>query len=128
LQQPLVGLLDDLRNANRVVIRALNDSVMIMLIQNQAAERILLKVEESTRPLDISQGLWPGIREQIEPLTADQAVLQVPNQLVVVPLADPEKVYDIEIEVIQDFHVRRVLMEQHLGAPGERFYVGDVLG
>ena len=42
-------------------------------------------------------------------------------------LANPEEVYDFEIQVVENFHFRGLLVEEHLGATGEGFDVGRVL-
>jgi hypothetical protein len=42
-------------------------------------------------------------------------------------LADAKEIDDLAVEIIQHFHLGRLLVEEHLGAAGECLYIGGVL-
>src|ERR1043165_10269991 len=89
---------------------------------------MFLEIKESASALDIGEscGIFGG--HQFIPPAADQAVVEIPNQFFVVVLADPEEIYDIEIQVIEHFHLGCLLVEEHLGTTGKGFDIGGVLG
>jgi hypothetical protein len=121
-----VGLLKYLRDAFGVVIGVLDHSVVVLLLNDEAAEGVLLEIKEAASALDVGKGGRVCLHVKLMQLAAGQAETQVPDQFLVVPLADAEEIHNIKIQVVDYFHVRRRLMEQHLGATGERFDVRDV--
>jgi hypothetical protein len=61
-------------------------------------------------------------------LATRETVPQVPDQFVVVPLANAKEIHDLEIKVVQDLHVRGRLVKKYLRAASECLHVGEVLG
>src|SRR5437763_987864 len=98
------------------------------LLNDQSAERVFLKIEEPAGPLDIGQNGWIGVRVKLMQLAAGQAKPEVTDQLLVVPLANPKEVHDVEIEVVQYLNVGRQFVKKDLRAAGKRFDIGYVLG
>src|ERR1035441_10426462 len=45
-----------------------------------------------------------------------------------VPLADPQEVDNIPVQVIEHFNLGGALVKKHLGTAGKGFHVGSVLG
>jgi hypothetical protein len=62
------------------------------------------------------------------PLPADQTIPQVSNQFFIVPLAYAEEIHDIEVEIVQDFHIGGYLMEKHLRSPRKRLDIRQMVG
>jgi hypothetical protein len=44
------------------------------------------------------------------------------------PLADPQEVDNLPVQVIEHFNLGRALVKEHLGAAGKGFHIGSVLG
>jgi hypothetical protein len=78
-----------------------------------------LDVGERSRILRLEEGKPPPAREN---------ELEVPEQFIVVVLANPKKIHDIAVQVIQHLDGRWLLAERDLCAAGKRLDVGGVLG
>lgn len=101
---------------------------MVMLLQDETAEGILLEVEESARALDVREGTGLLGGKKTIPAAADETVIEIANQFLVMVLADPEEIDDFKIQIIENFDLGGFLVEEHLGAAGKGFDVGLVLG
>ncbi len=77
-------------------------------------------------PLHICQGRWGSRLQQVKPLATHEKKAEIPEQFLMMQLADAEEVHNLAIQVIQDFHFGWLLAEEHLSASGER-YVGNVV-
>ena len=60
-------------------------------------------------------------------LSAGETVSQVPDEFLVMPLADAEEIYDVEVQVIKHFNIRRLFMKQHLRTASKRLDISGVL-
>ena len=65
--------------------------------------------------------------EQVEPRPAHEHEAEIPDELLVMLLADPEEVHDLAVEIVQDLDLRRLLAEEHLRAARECLDVRRVL-
>jgi hypothetical protein len=126
--EPLVRGFDNLGNSSGVVIGPLDDAVVIMLLEDQTAERIFLEVEEPACPLDVGKGAGSFTSDKVVPAAADQAVVQVPDQFLIMVLAAAKEIDYLKIQVVEDFNFGRFLVEEYLGAAGKRLYVRRVRG
>src|SRR5438552_289988 len=99
-----MGGVDRLRNPLQVVVRRMNDRVVVMLFQDQTTKRIFLKVKESAGALDIGQAFRRRCRQGLVESPTHQAITEVPDQFLMVPLNDSEEVYDLATEVIENLH------------------------
>ena len=104
LLKALVCFFNERRETARIEVRRSGDAVMVVAVQDETTERIFLEVEEPCRALNVRKALRVLFFEQTEPLPANQNILQVTQELFVVRLADSEKVRNLTVKIIQDFH------------------------
>ena len=119
LESPMC-IFNELGKSLQVETGSLHDQAMVMSVPHQSRERVLLEVEETSRALDVGQRLRVFRLKEREPLAAHEDELEIPEEFLVVQLADPEEVHEFTVKIIQDLDRRRLLMEENLGASGER--------
>src|ERR1700721_2555316 len=78
-------------------------------------------------PLDIRQRRGVSCFQEIEPLTAHDREAEIPEQLLIMLLADAVEIDDLAVQIIQHFHLRRLLAKEHLRAARECLHIGRVL-
>jgi hypothetical protein len=93
---------------------------------DETAITVLLKEKEAGGPLDIRHGLRGCLLEKIKPFAAHDRKPQIPNQLLVMLLANSEEVENIFAQVIQELHLGRLFMEEDLCASAEWLTVTGV--
>jgi hypothetical protein len=77
--------------------------------------------------LDVRERLWIGGLQTIEPLATHDREPEIPEQLLVVLLADAVEVHNVAVQIIQHFHFGWLLAEKHLCAARECLHVCRVL-
>jgi len=100
-RESLVGFFDQSREVRRIEVGRLDDGVTVILVANQASVRILLQVEETRGSLDIGQCFGHLRLQKLKPLAADEAESQIPNEFLMVRLADTEEIHDFAVHVVQ---------------------------
>src|ERR1700721_3888251 len=78
-------------------------------------------------PVDIGQRRGVSCFQEIEPLTAHDCEAEIPEQLLVMLLADAVEIDDLAVQIVQHFHLRRLLPEEPLCAACECLNIGRVL-
>jgi hypothetical protein len=94
---------------------------------DESAVAVLLQKEEARRALHVGQGLRRRLLEEMEPLAAHDAKFEIPHELLVMHLADAQKIKHILASIIQNLNLRRFLMEEDLRTPAEWLTVAAVL-
>lgn len=124
--QSLMSVFNELGEAFEIESWRLDDVPMVIGMAHEAREGTLQDVEIPCRPLDIGQGRRVGGLEEFEACAAHEGEAEIPEELLVVLLADAEEVRDLVVPVIQDLHSGRLLLEKDLRAARECFYIGRV--
>jgi hypothetical protein len=123
----LMCIFKELGNTSGIEARWSNDAVAVFSVADQASERVLLEIKKPGGALDIGQRIGVFGLEEGEPLPADQDELEVPDELLMVVLADPEEAHHIGIQIVQNFDSGRLLAEENLRASGEGLNIRRVL-
>jgi len=109
-----VGLLEEFRQTLGVVIRAVLDRNGKVAPHNKASVAVFLEEKEAGGTLYVSEGFRRRFLEEIEPATARNGEAEVPHEFFIMLLADAEKIEDVLVQVVKEFHLRGLLMEKHL--------------
>jgi len=125
--QPLVGIFKERGEFGGIESRRLYHMPVVGGMTHEARKGIFEKVEIPRRPLHVGQGRWIGCLQQFEPAAAHEKEFAIPDEFLVVRLADAEEVHNLAVEIIQHLHPRGLLVEEHLGAAREGLDVRRVL-
>jgi hypothetical protein len=126
--QSLMGLFNELREALQIESGRLNYVPVVNGISHEARKAILQNVQIPCGSLDVREHRRISRPQEIEPLAAHDYIAEVPDQFLVVLLADAVEIDDFAVEVVQYLDARRLLVEEHLRAARERFYIGSMFG
>jgi hypothetical protein len=122
-----MGFLDEVRQPFGIEARWLDNAIAVMRAAHESRVAVLDDVEISCRPLNIRKRCGVGGDEVVKPCPARDHVAQVPEEFLVMQLANAVEVDDIAVEIVQHLHFRWLLVKEHLCASGEPFHVRGVL-
>src|ERR1019366_4377888 len=102
--QSLVCAFDQLRQAVEVEAGGLDDMPVVARIQDETRKTILEEIQLTCCPLDIGQGRRVCRLQKLEPFPADEDELEISDQLLMMLLANAEKIHDLPVQIVQYFH------------------------
>jgi hypothetical protein len=114
------------RDSVRIVVRPVLHGHSEILSLNQSSVAVLLEIKEPGCALDVGQHLRLLLLEEFKPFTAGNTELEVPNQLRMMKLADPQEVEHRFIEIIENFDTGRLFVKKDLSAATERLDISGV--
>jgi hypothetical protein len=107
-------------------LRGFLDGVRVARIANESRKSIFLEVEEARRALDVGKRFRHLRRQDFEQFATHEDKLKAAKEFLVVDLANPKEVHDIDVQIVQNFHFRRVLVEENLCPSGKGLDVSRV--
>lgn len=122
-----MGFLEEFRETLRVVVRAVLDRNGKVAPHDKTTVAVFLEKKEAGRPLYIGESFGWCFLEEIEPAAARNGEAEISHEFFMVLLADAEKIKNVLVQVIEEFHFGRFLVEEDLGTTAERFTIADVL-
>src|ERR1700693_3583697 len=109
-----MGVFNELGKVLQVETWGLDHVAVVDGIPNQARKAVPQEIEITCGTLDVGERGRITFLQEIEPRSAHDCVLEIPEQFLVMLLADAVEVDDLPIEIIQNFHSGRLLTEKHL--------------
>src|ERR1700739_3690479 len=123
-----MGLLEELREALGIVIRAVLDRDRKVAPHNQASVAVLLEEKETSRPLYIGECFRRRFLEEIEPPAARNGEAEIAHEFLIMLLADAEEVENVFIQIIEDSHSRSLFVKEHVRPAAEGLDIAGVPG
>src|ERR1051326_2230836 len=123
-----MGFFNELGKALEVKTRWLDNVTMIDGIAYQAREGILEQIQVPPGALDIREHRGIGRFHAVKPFAAHEHEAEVAEQLFIMLLAYAVKVYELPIQVVQNFNATWGFMKEDLSPPRKRFHIGRGFG
>jgi hypothetical protein len=87
---------------------------VIVRMSHQTRKGILEDIEIPRRPLDIRKGCRIGPLLKIERFAAHESETEIPDQFLVMQLADAKEIHELAVQVVQHFDsIRGVVVRAH---------------
>jgi hypothetical protein len=122
-----MGVFNELGKSLQVETRRLDYVAVIDGIPYQARKAVPQNVEVACGPLNVSERGRIDSFQKVEPRATHDHIIEVPEQFLVMLLADAVEVHEFAIEVVQHLDFGRILTKKYLCAARECFHIRRML-
>src|SRR4051812_4583619 len=98
-----MGVFNELGKALQVETRRLDHIAVIDRVANETRKAVPQYIKVACGPLDVCECGWIAPLQKIKPLTTHHYVLEIPEQFLIVLLADTVEIHNLTVEIIQNF-------------------------